>query len=197
MDKSDELQKMLAGELYFSADPSLVAMRTRARRLCRAFNQTTEEELPRREALLRELLGAVGQKIEIEPPFLCDYGAHIFAGENLYINFGCVILDCAKVTFGKNVMLAPGVHIYAAYHPMERVARASGREFAAPVTIGDDVWIGGGAILCPGVTIGEGTVIGAGSVVVRDIPANVLAVGNPCRVVRPIEQGDRGGAPPG
>jgi maltose O-acetyltransferase len=181
-----EKQKMLAGELYIAADPELVADRKRARRLMRRFNQTTEEEIPEREGLLRELLGRAGARIEIEPPFYCDYGSHIYAGDHLYLNFDCVILDCARVRFGANVACGPGVHIYAATHPLDAGQRIKGPELARPVTIGDNVWIGGGAIVCPGVTIGDNSSIGAGSVVTRDIPPNVLAAGNPCRVVRAV-----------
>lgn len=182
-----EKEKMLAGDLYVAADPELVADRKRARRLTRLYNQTTEEETAERERLLRELLGRAGSRIEIEPPFRCDYGSNIDAGDGLYMNFDCVILDCAPVRIGKNVACGPGVHIYAATHPLDAKERIKGPELARPVTIGDNVWIGGGAIICPGVTIGDNTTIGAGSVVTRDIPSNVFAAGNPCRVVRALE----------
>ena len=181
-----ELEKMLAGELYLAADPELAAARRRARRLTRLYNRTTEEDEEERSALLRELLGALGEGAVIEPPFRCDYGAHIYTGDRFYANFGCVVLDCAPVRIGSDVMFGPSVQIYAALHPLDAATRIAGPELAAPVTIGDRVWIGGGAIVCPGVTIGEGTTIGAGSVVTRDIPAHVLAVGNPCRVVRSL-----------
>lgn len=181
--------RMLAGEMYLAADPELVGMRRRARRLTRAFNSTTEEEMERRGELLRELFGAIGPGSEIEPLFQCDYGTNIRAGERLYMNFGCVILDCALVEIGNRCMFAPGVHIYAATHPIDPVERASGRELARPVKIGNDVWVGGGAIICPGVTIGDGAVIGAGSVVTKDVPGRVVAVGNPCRVVREVGGG--------
>jgi len=188
MVRRSEKQKMLAGELYLAADPELAVERRRARRLTRRFNQTTEDAIPEREALLRELLGATGARIEIEPPFYCDYGSNIYAGDRLFLNFDCVILDCAPVRFGMNVACGPGVHIYAATHPLEAEQRIKGPELAKPVTIGDNVWIGGGAIVCPGVTIGDNSTIGAGSVVTRDIPPNVLAVGNPCRIVRSASQ---------
>jgi len=181
-----EREKMLAGELYLAADPELVSARRRVRRLTRLYNATTEEDEEQRAELLRELFGAVGGGTVVEPPLYCDYGANIFAGERLYLNFGCVILDCAEVRIGDDVMLGPAVQIYAAHHPLDAVTRIAGPELASPITIGDRVWIGGGAILCPGVTIGENTTIGAGSVVTRDIPANVLAVGNPCRVIRSL-----------
>jgi maltose O-acetyltransferase len=181
-----EREKMLAGELYLASDPELVTARRNARRLTRLYNATTEDEEVQRSHLLRELFGAVGDGAVVEPPFHCDYGAHIFAGERFYVNFGCIVLDCAEVRIGDDVMLGPAVQIYAAYHPLEAATRVAGPELAAPITLGDRVWIGGGAILCPGVTIGENTTIGAGSVVTRSIPANVMAAGNPCRVLREL-----------
>lgn len=180
-----EKQRMLSGDLYFAYDPELVADRLRARKLLHAYNATGPEAMAERRALLQELFGALGERFEIEPPFFCDYGWNIRAGDNLYLNAGCVILDCAAVDIGANVLIGPGVHIYAATHPTDPVVRRTGRELAAPVSIGDDVWIGGGAILCPGVSIGDGTTIAAGSVVVRDVPAGVVVAGNPGRVIRP------------
>jgi len=181
-----ELEKMLAGELYLASDPELVAARTRARRITRHFNASTEEEIEKRAALLLELFGSIGVGVEIEPPFRCDYGANIRFGERVFVNFDCVILDCARVTLGNGVLIGPGVHIYSATHPTDPELRKSGRELALPVTIGDDVWIGGGVRICPGVTIGANTTIGAGSVVVNDVPPRVVAVGNPCRIVRKL-----------
>jgi maltose O-acetyltransferase len=181
-----EWQKMLAGEAYLASDPELVRARARARRLTRRYNLTTEDELDQRLAILKELCGAVGANVWIEPPFYCDYGTNLFLADGAYMNFGCVILDCNTVRFGKNVKLGPAVQIYAAYHPVPADERLAGPEFAAPITVEDNVWIGGGAIICPGVTIGRNTTIGAGSVVVQDIPANVVAAGNPCRVVRQL-----------
>src|SRR5262249_32580449 len=148
---------------------ALTAARARARRLTRAFNATAEDELERRAALLRELFGAAGEGIFIEPPFQCDYGENIHVGERFYANFGCVFLDCAPVRIGHRVLLGPGVHLYAATHPIDPEARAAGPELARPITIGDDAWIGGSVVVLPGVTIGAGTTIGAGSVVTRDI----------------------------
>jgi maltose O-acetyltransferase len=181
-----EKEKMLAGELYVATDPELSAGRVRARKLLRAYNQSTEDELKLRESLLSQLLGHVGEGVWIEPPFLCDYGEHIRLGARVFMNFQCVILDCNPVTVGDDVSLGPGVHIYAATHPLDPDDRAKGPELGRPVTIGSKVWIGGGSIICPGVTIGEGSTIGAGSVVVRDIPPYVLAAGNPCRVIRSL-----------
>lgn len=181
-----ELQKMLDGELYLAADAELATMRRNARRLTRLFNATTEEETGQRDEILRQLLGKRGAKIEIEPPFRCDYGCFIEVGENFYANFGCVILDCNYVRIGDNVMLAPNVQIYAAHHPLDASTRISGPELASPVYIGHNVWIGGGAIILPGVSIGDNSVIGAGSVVTRDVPPGVIAAGNPCRVIREV-----------
>lgn len=177
---------MLAGQLYEAWDPELVALRQRARRLTREYNQTTEEEAPRREALLKALFGTTGERLTIEPPFYCDYGVNIHVGENFFMNFDCAILDCARVEIGRNVMCGPKVQIYTATHPVDAAERVKGPELARPVIIGDNVWIGGGAIICPGVTIGANTTIAAGSVVIRDIPANVVAGGNPCRVLRQL-----------
>ena len=176
-----ELDLMLAGKLYLASDPELVKLRRNARRLTRLFNQTTEEEPERRSALLAELFGRLGPGAEIEPPFRCDYGFNIRAGARLYMNFGCVVLDCGSVTIGDGCLFGPGVHIYGATHPTDAAVRRSGRELGTHVTIGNNVWIGGGAIICPGVRIGDDAVIGAGSVVTRDVSAGEIVVGNPAR----------------
>ncbi|GBE91749.1 sugar O-acetyltransferase [Nostoc cycadae] len=183
MEKTEK-QKMLAGELYLAEDAELVAENRRASRLLQKYNNTIAEQQEQRQQILQELLGKVGEKTTIVPPFHCDYGSNIYAGDRLYINYGCVILDCNLVEIGYNVLCAPYVQIYAAYHPVEPEIRLTGRELAAPVKIGNNVWIGGSAIVCPGVKIGDNTTIGAGSVVVKDIPANVVAAGNPCRIIR-------------
>lgn len=182
-----EKEKMLAGELYLASDPELVQLRERARQMTRAYNSTTEKEVDVRRAVLNRLLGKMSPVIHIEPPFRCDYGINIFVGDNFYANFGVVILDCATVTIGNDVKFGPNVQIYTAHHPLDPQIRTSGPELANSITIGDRVWIGGGAIVLPGVTIGENSVIGAGSVVTRDVPANVVAAGNPCRVIRTLE----------
>ncbi|MBW4471998.1 MAG: sugar O-acetyltransferase [Stenomitos rutilans HA7619-LM2] len=179
-----EKQKMLAGELYLATDAELTAESQRALRLLRLYNQTTEMEPDKRTQTLQALFGSVGEKPQIVPPFHCDYGSHITVGDRFYMNYGGVILDCNTVHIGNDVLCAPYVQIYAAYHPTDPTVRLTGRELAAPIRIGNNVWIGGGAIICPGVTIGDNTTIGAGSVVTNDIPANVVAVGNPCRVLR-------------
>lgn len=186
-----EREKMLAGELYRSADPALVAARRRARQLCRQFNDADVEDFDGREAVLRQLLGAVGPGFEIEPPFRCDYGANVRLGRDVYINFGCVMLDCGEITIGDGVMLAPNVQLYCAGHPLNAEERLSGMEFGKPIHIGRRAWVGGGSILLPGVSVGEDSVIGAGSVVTRDVPPGVVAVGNPCRVRRAIRDSDR------
>jgi maltose O-acetyltransferase len=178
---------MLAGELYLASDPALVLERREARRLIRLYNGTTEDEPDHRRQILVELIGMIGERCEIEPPFRCDYGSLITLGDGFFANFGCVILDCNRVTIGRDVKFGPGVHIYAATHPVDPVERASGRELGLPVTIGDGVWVGGGSIILPGVTIGEGSTIGAGSVVTKSIPPRVVAAGVPCRVIRALD----------
>jgi len=187
MTTKTEKQKMLAGGPYLAADPELVRGRTRARRLTRQYNLTTMDETKQRLSILTELLGTVGANVWIEPPFYCDYGSNIYIADKSYLNFGCVILDCNTVHIGKNVNFGPSVHVYAACHPTDARLRLAGPELTAPVAIGDNVWVGGGAIICPGVTIGKNTTIGAGSIVVKDVPANVVAAGNPCRVIRQLD----------
>ncbi len=177
---------MMAGELYLASDPELVGMRNRARQMTRAYNNTTETERDVRRTLLNRLLGQMPPKIEIEPPFRCDYGTNIYLGQNFYANFGVVMLDCADIRIGENVLLAPNVQLYAAHHPIDPETRLTMLELASPITIGNNVWIGGGAIVLGGVTIGDNVTIGAGSVVTKDIPANVVAAGNPCRVIREL-----------
>ncbi len=183
-----EKEKMLRGQLYNPYVAELTEGRKRARKLIRAFNALTEEEEEKRQAIIRQLFGRVGASFFIESPFICDYGFNIEWGENAYANFGCIILDAAPVKIGANVLLAPDVKIFTVNHPIDVKTRNTGLEYAKPITIGDNVWVGGGSILNPGVTIGENTVIGSGSVVTSDIPANVVAVGNPCRVNRIINQ---------
>jgi maltose O-acetyltransferase len=187
MSKS-ELEKMLAGELYLSADPELLAMRKNARVMCRLYNNTTEEEADKREKLLELMLGETASGVYIEPPFTCDYGKYIYLGKDVYMNFGCVFLDCCPIRIGELCMLGPNVNLYAAAHPVDPAQRLAGpEEFGKPITIGKNVWIGGNTTVCPGVAIGDNTTIGAGSVVTKDIPANVVAAGNPCRVIRLLD----------
>lgn len=186
-----EQEKMLSGELYCADDPELNAARHRADLLCRQLNALPMSEIALRMQLLRQLLGQVGENCVINPQFRCDYGCNIRMGENVFINYNCVILDCAPVTFGDNVFIAPNCGFYTAGHPVDYPTRNAVLEFAKPITVGDNVWIGGNVVVLPGVTIGSGSVIGAGSVVSRDIPENVVAVGNPCRPIRSIQQGDK------
>jgi maltose O-acetyltransferase len=181
-----EKEKMLCGEFYNPRDPQLVAEHQRVRLLFKAFNDTRDNE--ERIRLLQKIIPMAGKRLFIEPPFYCDYGSNITIGDNVYFNFNCVILDTAPVTIGSNVLSGPGVQIYAATHPLSAAQRRTGLEFGKPVSIGDDVWVGGGVIICPGVSIGDRSVVGAGSVVTKDIPVRVLAAGNPCRVIREIEE---------
>lgn len=181
-----ELQKMLDGDLYSASDVELVTMRSKARKLLSLYNETSHDNIKDRNLILTQLLGKAGTGIDIQAPFYCDYGVNTIVGENVFINFNCVILDCALVTIGNNVFLAPNVQLYTAHHPIIASERIKGPELASPISIGDNVWIGGATIVCPGVSIGENTTIGAGSVVTKDIPANVVAAGNPCRVIRKL-----------
>ncbi len=181
-----EREKMLGGELYDPLDPELTAARARARDLCRALNATRESEAAERRRMFRELFGAGGDSVSIQPPFWCDYGAHIELGERVFFNFNCVVLDVCRVRIGSFTLFGPAVQIYTATHPMDAGLRRE-RELGKPVDIGEDVWVGGGAIILPGVTIGARAVIGAGSVVTGDVPAGVFAAGNPCRVIRALD----------
>jgi maltose O-acetyltransferase len=184
---SSEKEKMLAGGMYRAMDEQLVAERLRARALCKALADLPPAAAGAESARLLEQLFGASTDAYITPPFFCDYGRNIALGRNVYFNFNCVILDVMKVSIGDNVMFGPAVQIYTAMHPLDAVERRSGFEFAKPVSIEEDVWVGGGAIICPGVSIGARAVIGAGSVVVKDVPADVFAAGNPCRVVRRID----------
>jgi maltose O-acetyltransferase len=180
-----EREKMLAGELYDPLDPELSAARVRARDLCQALNATREADADERRRILIDLFGAGGGEVWMQPPFFCDYGSNIFLGQRVFFNFNCVVLDVCAVRIGDFTLFGPAVQIYTATHPLEAELRRT-REFAKPVTIGSDVWVGGAAVILPGVTIGSRSVIGAGSVVTRDIPDEVFAAGNPCRVIRAL-----------
>jgi maltose O-acetyltransferase len=182
-----EREKMLAGELYDPLDPDLAAGRERARDLCQSLNATREGEQDTRRAILRDLFGKGGDSVWMQPPFFCDYGANIELGERVFFNFNCVVLDVCPVRIGDYTLFGPAVQIYTPMHPMNAELRRK-QEYGKPIEIGSDVWVGGGALILPGVRIGSRTVIGAGSVVTRDIPDDVFAAGNPCRVIRPVEQ---------
>ncbi|MCK5206985.1 MAG: sugar O-acetyltransferase [Cyclobacteriaceae bacterium] len=183
-----EKEKMLAGELYDASDSHLTAERRNARLLCKNYNDSTDEQILLRKEILRELIGGYSKGLVIEPPFYCDYGSNISVGEKVYFNFNCVVLDVNKVMIGSNVLFGPYVQIYTATHPMDYKIRAEWLELGKPITIGSDIWVGGGAIICPGVTIGDRSVIGAGSVVTRDIPSDTFAAGNPCKVIKSLNQ---------
>jgi len=182
-----EKQKMLAGDLYDPLDPVLCQERQRCLDLCKLFNDSREDQQEERKRIIADLLGNPSDAW-IQPPFFCDYGTNISLGAKVFFNFNCVVLDVMQVTIGSNVLFGPSVQIYTATHPISAVERRKWLESAKPITIGSDVWVGGGAIICPGVTIGDRTVIGAGSVVTRDIPSDVFAAGNPCRIIRPLDE---------
>ena len=182
-----EKEKMLLGELYDPADAELVQDRMRSRILQKEFNDSPEFNIKGREEILKKLIPEALADVYIQPPFYCDYGSNIKIGERVFFNFNCVILDVMKVEIGHRTMFGPNVQVYTATHPLNAKERASGLEYAKPVVIGEDVWIGGSAVICPGVNIGDRAVIGAGSVVTRDIPSDVFAAGNPCRVIKEIQ----------
>lgn len=183
-----EKQKMLAGELYNHTDQTLTNERDFASDYMNRYNKLSETQQKERQEVLSILLGKVGENVIIKPPFMIDYGYNIELGNNVFINYGATILDCNKVKIGDNVLIGPNVQIYSATHPTDHKIRQKNLEFAEKITIGNDVWIGGGVIICKGVTIGNNTTIGAGSVVTKDIPDNVVAVGNPCKVVKYLEK---------
>ena len=184
---SSERQKMLAGEMYDPLDPELVAAREHARDLCQALNATREAHQDERRRILRELFGRGGDTAWMQPPFFCDYGSNIELGERVFFNFNCIVLDVCHVRIGDFSLFGPAVQIYTPMHPLDPELRRQ-KEFGKPVAIGSDVWVGGGAIILPGVRIGSRAVIGAGSVVTRDVPEGVFAAGNPCRVIRDITE---------
>ena len=184
---STERGKMLRGELYDPFDPELVAARERARDLCQALNATREAQQDERRRILTELFAAGGESVWMQPPFFCDYGSNIELGERVFFNFNCVVLDVCRIRIGSFALFGPAVQIYTPMHPMNAELRRK-QECGKPIDIGSDVWVGGGAIILPGVTIGSRAVIGAGSVVSRDVPEGVFAAGNPCRVIREITE---------
>lgn len=181
-----EKEKMIAGELYFANDPELVADRMFARSQSQIINQAESAEL--RSQLLKETFGRTGEKIYMEPVINFDYGYNIFVGENFYANFNCTFLDVSTIEIGDNCMFAPNVQLYTATHPLHPVKRNSGLEYAKPIKIGDNVWLGGGVIVTPGVTLGNNVVVGAGSVVTKSFPDNVVIAGNPARIIKTVEE---------
>ncbi|WP_372007439.1 sugar O-acetyltransferase [Paenibacillus chitinolyticus] len=186
-----EKQKMLAGKPYKAFGEELLLERQHAKEVLFDYNALRPGEVEKRNALLRPLLGRTGKVFFIEPPFRCDYGYNISLGENFYANYNLTVLDCNRVTIGNNVLIGPNVSVFTAGHAIHPELRVNEVEYALPISIGNNVWIGGGAILNPGVSIGDNTIIGSGSVVTKDIPADVIAAGNPCRVLRPITEDDR------
>lgn len=182
-----EKEKMLAGEMYNPTDPVLLKEREEARRKVRLYNQTLETEGEKRNKLLKDLLGSTGENVYMEPNIRFDYGYNTHVGENFYANFDCTILDVCEVRFGDNCMLAPGVHIYTATHPLNPAERNSGKEYAKPVIFGNNVWIGGSAVINPGVKVGDNVVIASGAVVTKDVPDNVVVGGNPAKIIKQIE----------
>lgn len=183
-----EKEKMLAGELYNALDEELSDDRMRARLLLQKLNSSREDEVVERNRILKELIPAGGEGLWIQPPFYCDYGSNIKTGEKVFFNFNCVVLDVMQVNIGNRTLFGPNVQIYTATHPVNAAERASGLEYARPIDIGEDVWIGGSVVICPGVRIGDRSVIGAGSVVTRDVPADVFAAGNPCKIIRFLDK---------
>ncbi|WP_435134590.1 sugar O-acetyltransferase [Formosa sp. A9] len=184
-----EKEKMLAGLMYNPSDPELTKARYHARLTFQKANALTEADRAERDALYNSLIEA-GQDLCIEPPFHCDYGSNIKAGNRVFMNYGCCILDVATVTIGDNVMFAPNVQLYSATHPIDAKSRNSGKELGKPITIGNNVWIGGNSTICPGVTLGNNVVVGAGSVVTKSFPDDVVIAGNPARVIKNITNND-------
>jgi len=183
-----EKEKMLSGELYDALDEQLSFERTKARLLLNKLNYASADDTETVHAILKELIPNAGMDLWIQPPFYCDYGYNIEVGDKVFFNFNCVVLDVMKVSIGSRTLFGPNVQIYTATHPINFRERATGLEYAKPIVIGEDVWVGGSAVVCPGVTIGSRTVIGAGSVVTKDIPEDVFAAGNPCKIIRAIGQ---------
>ena len=185
MQKSEK-EKMLSGEMYDASDPELVEDRIQARDLLLQYNNTSERNEVERSDILRRLISKGGEGLFLQAPFYCDYGSNITTGKNVYFNFNCTVLDVAPVSIGNNSIFGPGVQILTATHPMNARERTSGIEFAKPISIGDNVWVGGGVIINPGVTVGDNSVVGSGSVVTKDIPSNVVVAGNPAKFIRDI-----------
>lgn len=186
-----EKEKMLQGKPYKAFGDELLKERQHAKELVFDFNSLRPSEIDQRNGILKKLLGTVGDNFFIEPPFRCDYGYNIHIGKNFYANYNLIILDCAKVSIGDYVLIAPNVSLFTAGHPVHSAPRAEEYEYAFPITIGNNVWIGGNVVINPGITIGDRSIIGSGSVVTKDIPADVIAVGNPCKVVRSITEEDK------
>ena len=182
-----EKEKMLSGEFNNALDRELSRECLNARLLSKELNDSREDEKEKREKIIKKLIPTSGDNLWLEPPFYCDYGTNIIIGKNVFFNFNCIVLDVAQVKIGNRTKMGPNVQIYTATHPIDSKKRAQGLEFGKSITIGEDVWIGGGVIICPGITIGDRTVIGAGSVVTKNIPSDVFAAGNPCKIIRNLK----------
>lgn len=196
---STETEKLTAWErmqrdmIYDDLDEDLFHRRVAAKNIFKKYNQTTDEQAEERQSLMKELFGSVGNNVYVEPTFICEFGKNIYIGNDVYINFGAVFLDCSRITIGNNVFIGPNVGMYSANHSLDPEERAAGALIGGRITIGDKAWIAGDVKIMAGVTIGEGAVIGCGSIVTHDIPARTLAAGNPCRVIRPITEADKVG----
>ncbi|MCC5938114.1 MAG: sugar O-acetyltransferase [Lunatimonas sp.] len=185
-----EKEKMLSGQLYLASDPQLMEERLRARKLLNRLNQGDPDDAKEREQILGELLGSLGKDVYIEPPFYCDYGYNIQVGKQVYFNFDCVVLDVHRVIIGDRCLFGPKVQIYTATHPVDWKVRGSLLEYGSQITIGSDVWVGGGAIICPGVTVGDRSIIAAGAVVTKDVPDDAMVGGNPARIIKRLDKGE-------
>ncbi|MFX1572361.1 MAG: sugar O-acetyltransferase [Promethearchaeota archaeon] len=186
MNPLSEKEKMLAGQLYNAGDPQLTNERNHAHILCQQYNQLNFLDYSGRKRILTELFASFEEPLTIEPPFYCDYGKNIQLGKNVYMNTNCVILDVNRVKIGDDTKFGPYVQLYSATHPLDPDLRKTGDELGLPITIGNNVWIGGGAIICPGISIGDDSVIGAGSIVTKNVPTRVYAAGNPCKVIKKL-----------
>ena len=191
-----QFEKMLAGEMYNDTAPEMIEARRNAVRLAKEYNESYEKSQEEREAILRRMMKSVGQNVHLEPEFRCEFGCNIIIGDHFWANLDCVMLDCAEIVIGDHVLFGPRVGIYTANHAVDAWERINGACYAKPVKIGNNVWVGAGVHITPGVTIGDYTIIGAGSVVTKDIPANVIAAGVPCRVIREITEADKTGYRP-
>lgn len=186
-----EWERMQKGLVYNDFDQDLFNKRVEAKKLFKAYNKTEDEEVDLRNKIMKQLFKNVGENVWIEPDFRCEFGKNITIGDNVYINFGCIILDCSEVTIGSNTLLGPNIGLYAANHSTDATERINGGCYGKPIHIGNNVWLGGDVKVLQGVTIGDNTIIGAGSIVTKDIPDNVIAVGNPCKVIRKITEEDK------
>ena len=181
-----EKEKMLAGELYDASDPRLTSERQNAEALTSWYNETAPEATDRRRQLLGELFGSLGDGAVVEPPFRCDYGSTVHVGDDCYANVDCVFLDVCRIDVGRHCLVGPGVHLYTATHPLDAETRAEGPEYGRPISIGDDVWIGGRAVVNPGISVGDRSVVGSGTVVTEDVPDDVVVQGNPAQVIKEL-----------